>query len=67
MCLNPFFGIKITFSNLSYRNSMRYSILVDIIQAKLIFKRIIWSKRAKNVKKNTFLRKKCVFKTNFWQ
>ena len=65
MCLNPFFGIKITFSNLSYRNSMRYSILVDIIQAKLIFKRIIWSKRAKNVKKTHFCVKNVCLKPIF--
>ena len=54
VCLIIFFGNKVTSVNFSYRNSMRYSILVDIIQAKLIFKRIIWSKRAKNVKKTHF-------------
>ena len=67
VCLKPIFGNKVTFINLSYHNSMRYSILVEIIQAKLIFRRNIWSKRPKNVKKTHFLRKKCVFKSNFWQ
>ena len=52
VCLNPIFGNKVTFVNLSYRNSVRYSILVEIIQGKLILKRIIWSKRSKNAKKH---------------
>ena len=52
MCvLSQNFGNKVTFYNLFYCNSMRYSILYEINQAKLILELIIWSKRPKNAKK----------------
>jgi len=53
VCSIIIFGNKVTSVNFSYRNSKRNSILVEIIQAKLILKRIIWSKRPKNIKKQT--------------
>ena len=62
MCvLSQNFGNKVTFYNLFYCNSMRYSILYEINQAKLILERVIWSKKPKNAK-NTV--KTCVF---FWR
>ena len=54
VCSIIIFGNKVTSVNFSYRNSKRNSILVEIIQAKLILKRIIWSKRPKKHKKNIF-------------
>ena len=59
MCvLSQNFGNKVTFYNLFYCNSMRYSILYEINQAKLILERGIWSKRPKSAKKHS---KKRVF------
>ena len=55
MCvLNTNFGNQVTSINLYYRNLMRYSILGEIIPAKLTLKLIIWSKRPKTAKKHIF-------------
>ena len=65
MCAsNPNFGNKVTSINLYYRNSLRYSILGEIIPAKLTLKLIIWSKRPKTAKKNIFSLKICVLCPN---
>ena len=47
VCLKPIFGNKVTFINLSYHNSMRYSILVEIIQAKIILNELYGQKDRK--------------------
>ena len=64
MCVLFKFGNKVTFNNLFYRNSMRYSILDEINQAKLVLEPILWSKwpkiAKKTHKKHTFFRKKKV-------
>ena len=66
MCvLNPNFGNKVTSINLHYRNSMRYSILSEIIRAKHTLKWIIWSKRPKTAKKHIFSIKMCALNPNF--
>ena len=60
MCvLSSNFGNKVTFNNFFYRNSMRYIILDEINQAKLVLERILWSKWPKIAKKHpkhTFFR-----------
>ena len=66
MCvLNTNFGNQVTSINLYYRNLMRYSILGEIIPAKLTLKLIIWSKRPKTAKKHIFSLKMCVLNPNF--
>ena len=67
MCvLNTNFGNQVTSINLYYRNLMRYSILGEIIPAKLTLKLIIWSKRPKTAKNNNiFSLKMCVLCPNF--
>ena len=68
MCvLNPNFGNKVTSINLYYRNSMRYSILGEIIQAKHTLKRIIWVKKAEICQKTRFFLKNVCFETRFGQ
>ena len=65
MCvLNTNFGNQVTSINLYYRNLMRYSILGEIIPAKLTLKLIIWSKRPKTAKKHIFSLKMCVLCPN---
>ena len=54
--LNTNFGNQVTSIDLYYRILMRYSILGEIIPAKLTLKLIIWSKRPKTAKKQTFFR-----------
>ena len=44
---NYFFGNKVTSVDFSYRNSMRYSILVEIIQAKIILNELYGQKDRK--------------------
>ena len=52
MCvLSSNFGNKVTFNNFFYRNSMRYIILDEINQAKLVLEPILWSKWPKIAKK----------------
>ena len=65
MCvLNTNFGNQVTSINLYYRNLMRYSILGEILPAKLTLKLIIWSKRPKTAKKHIFSLKMCVLCPN---
>ena len=64
MSLN--FGKKVVLTNLFYSILMKYNILYMVTKVQLINKRIMWSKRPKNAKINTFFNKKlCVLSLNF--